>query len=368
MQRRFNATGSMLPAEGMQPGRTQSVRIQLMLAASLLALPLASCGGETGGSAGGAGTVIVAPTPTPTATPTPTPTPPPTATPTPTPANWVDAAAALYDVPPDIATCNPGTLKTAVRTEFLIRINALRALHQLPPVTYSATENDQMDQSSLMMAANRALSHTPPTSWTCYSSAGAQGAGSGNLIGGWGNGLPWSTEDDNLAGWMNERYSASIGHRRWILDPFLGKISYGRVVQQTSGGFRSDAATMKVFSFAVDPPLPSSVPPFVAYPYGDYPLRYFGPGDILSFSAVVSSASRYANGSVGFGSATVRVSDANGDLTVTDKATDNVGYGIPNSIQWKVTGLQPNVTYTVRITGVTGTPTSSYQYTFRIVP
>jgi uncharacterized protein YkwD len=347
-------------------------KVWLALAVSAFALPLASCGGSSAGSASGAGTPVVIPTPTPTPgttpTPTPTPTPSPTPTPTPTPALWTDAAAALYDVPPDFATCNPGVLKTTVRTEFLTRINDLRALHGLSPVTYSAVENDQVDQSSLMQAINNTLSHTPPSTWTCYTSVGAQGAGSGNLIGGWGNGLPWSTEDDKLAGWMNERYSASIGHRRWILDPFLGKVSYGRVTVQGANGYRSDAATLKVFNFAVDPPLPSSVPPFVAYPYGDYPVRYFGPGDILSFSAVVSGTSRYANANVSFASATVRVSDANGDLTVTSVASDNIGYGLPNSIQWKVTGLQQNVSYTVRITGVTGTPTSSYQYVFKIVP
>ena len=269
---------------------------------------------------------------------------------------------------PDVASCNPGTLKDSVRQEFLIRLNALRALHGLSAVTYSSAENAQMDQSSLMQAVNRTLSHTPPTTWTCYTATGSQGAGSGNLIGGWGTGLPWSTEDDKIAGWMNERYSTSIGHRRWILDPFLGKVSYGRVTVQDSSGFRSDAATMKVFGFNVDPPAPSSVPAFVAYPYGDYPVRYFGPTDILSFSAVVSSASRYANVNVSFANATIRVTGPSGDLPITNQAADNIGYGIPNSVQWQVTGLQQNVSYTVRITGVTGGTTSSYQYVFKIVP
>ncbi|MBO9574836.1 MAG: CAP domain-containing protein [Sphingobium sp.] len=349
-----------------------SRRARLILIFGALALPLAGCGGD-GGSAGGSGQVVIpTPTPSPTATPapTPTPSPTPTATPTPTPSTWVAAAAALYDVAPNVATCSPGTLKDAVRQEFLTRINALRALHGLTPVVLStaATDVTQTDESSLMMAVNQQLSHTPPTSWTCYTANGAAGAGSGNLIGGWGNGLPWSTEDDNLAGWMNERNSASIGHRRWILDPFLGKITYGRVAYQMSNGFRSDAATMKVFNFAVDPPAPSSVPPYVAYPYGDYPIRYFGPNDILSFSAIVNSASRFGNSNVSFANATVTVSAGSTNLTVTNVASDNIGYGIPNSIQWKVTGLQSNVTYTVHITGVTGTPTSSFQYTFKIVP
>ncbi len=341
-------------------------RHALTTSAGLLVLALlGGCGGDS--PAGSGGGVIIAPTPSPTPAPTPSPSPTPSPTPTP-PASWAAGAAALYDVPPDLAACRAGTLKEAVRQDFLDRLNALRALHGLAPVTYSSAENEQVDRASLMMAANRALSHTPPTNWLCYSATGAQGAASGNLIGGWGNGLPWSSEDDNLAGWMTERYSASIGHRRWILDPFLGQIAYGRVAQQGTDGARSDAATLKVFDFATPSPAPASVPPFVAYPQGDYPARYFGPGDILSFSAVVSSASRSANAAVNFSNATVRVSDASGDLAVTEKSADNIGYGLPNNLQWSVAGLRPNVAYTVRITGVTGAPTGSYQYSFRIVP
>ena len=363
MLRHIAAIGSTLP----------NVRLGLVLTVSALALPLASCGGS--GSAGGAGTPVVLPTPTPSPTvtpspsPSPTPSPTPSATPTATPTSW-SGVAGLYDTQPNLATCNAGVLKDAVRQEFLTRVNALRALHNLAPVTLanSTAENQQVDQSSLMMAVNQALSHTPPSSWTCYTAAGYTGANTSNLIGGWGTGLGWSTEDDHLAGWMNERYSASIGHRRWILDPFLGKLSYGRVTVQGSNGFRSDAGTMKVMSFASAPPAPSSVPQYVAYPFGDYPVRYFGASDILSFSVIASSASRGANGGVSFSGATVQVSNSSGNLTVTDVASDNVGYGIPNSIQWKVTGLQANVTYTVRITGVAGAPQSTYQYTFKMVP
>ncbi len=69
--------------------------------------------------------------------------------------------------------------------------------------------------------------------------------------------------------------------------------------------------------------------------YGDYPVRYFGPGDILSFSAIVSSSSRYANGNVGFGSATVRVSDANGDLTVTARPATMSAMASPTTSRGK---------------------------------
>lgn len=274
----------------------------------------------------------------------------------------------MYDVQPDIDACRTGTLKASVRTEMLTRLNALRALHGLPAVTYSDPDNAQVDESSLMQAANKTLSHTPPTTWLCYTATGAAGAGSSNLIGGWGNGLTWSSEDRYLGLWLTEGGSASIGHRRWILDPFLGKISYGRVAQQFSNGNRSDAASMKVFSFASAPPTPAGLPPFVAYPYGDYPVRYFGAGDYLSFSVVASGSSRGANGGVRFTGASVTVSSGGTNLAVTNVTFDNEGYGLPNNIQWRVTGLQTNVTYTVTISGITGAPQTSYQYTFKMVP
>jgi uncharacterized protein YkwD len=340
-----------------------------LASASLLAFPLAACGGS--GSVGSAPVVIATPTPssspTPSPSPTPAPTPTPSPTPTPTPTSWSAAAAAMYDVQPDIAGCRTGTLKASVRAEMLARLNALRALHNLPAVTHSDADNAQVDESSLMQAANNTLSHTPPTSWLCYTATGSTGAGSSNLIGGWGTGLRWSSEDAYLGLWLTEGGSASIGHRRWILDPFLGKIAYGRVAQQLANGSRSDAASMKVFGFAATPPTPTGLPAYVAYPFGDYPVRYFGTGDYLSFSVVASASSRGANGGVSFSGATVTVSNGSTNLAVTDVTSDNQGYGLPNSIQWRVTGLATNTTYTVRITGVTGAPQTSYEYTFKVV-
>lgn len=332
------------------------------------ALPLLSaCGGDSGGSATGSGGPVVVPAPTPTPTVTPTPAPTPTPSPTPAPTGWAAQAAALYDVQPNQAACTAGTLKAAVKADFLAKLNAARALHNLPAVTYSAVEDDQEAASSLMMAVNKALSHTPPTTWICYTAGGATAAGSSNLIGGWGTGLGFSTEDDYLAGWLRENGSASIGHRRWILDPFLGKVSYGRVSLVLSDGSRASAASMKVFNFNGGVTVPGGVPGFVAYPYGDYPARYFQPGDYLSFTAIANTGGTFgANGSVRFTGATVRVTGPSGNLTVSDVASDNDGFGVANSVQWHVTGLQAGVTYTVTISGVTGAPQSSYSYTFRI--
>lgn len=332
----------------------------------LVTLPLlGGCGGD--GSSSGGGPIIITPAPTPSPTTTPTPTPTSAPSPTPSPTGWAAQAAALYDVQPNAAACTAGTLRATVKADFLAKLNAVRALHNLQAVTYSSVEDDQEAAAALMMAVNKALSHTPPTTWTCYSASGATAAGSSNLIGGWGTGLGFSSEDDYLAGWLRETGSASIGHRRWILNPFLGKLSYGRASLVLGDGSRASAAAMKVFSFSGGVAVPGGVPGFVAYPHGDYPARYFQPGDYLSFSAVANAGGAFgANSSVRFAAATIQVSGPSGNLTVTDVSSDNDGYGVANSVQWRVAGLQAGVTYTVTISGVTGAPQSSYTYSFRI--
>lgn len=337
-------------------------RTRSVASAFALALLLAGCGG--GGSGGG---VIVAPTPTPTPTPSPAPMPSPTPSPSPLPTTWAGVAG-YYDVQPDIGGCRAGTLKAAVKAEFLARLNEIRARHGLAPVVYSTDEDVQQADSSLMMAANVALSHTPPASWLCYTGGGAAGAGSSNLIGGWGTGLGFDSEDGLLAGWLREGGTAQLGHRRWILHPFLRKTSYGRVSGTLPDGRRATTASMRVFDFASAGPAPSTVPPFVGFPQGDYPSRYFALSDYLSFSVVPSAANNGADRSVDFSAATVSVRGPSGDLTITNISRDNDGYGIANNIQWRVTGLAANISYTVTIAGVRSAPQTSYSYNFRIVP
>ena len=327
--------------------------------ACLIALPLALAGC---GDSGGGGLSVSQPA----STPTPSPSSSPTASPT--PGTWVQQAAALYDVQPNVSTCSSGTLKASVKATFLSNLNTLRALHNLPPVVYSNDEDSQEQDSSLMMAVARQLSHSPSSSWQCYSASGAAGAGGSNLVGVWGRGGGVDSEDDYLALWMTENGAADIGHRRWILDPFLGKTSYGRITIVLADGSRASTASMRVLHFNNAPAVPTGIPAFVAYPYGDYPQRYFGATDYLSFTAITSTLGVWANQSVSFASATVSVSGPSGAMPVTDISTDNLGYGVPNSIQWRVTGLQPAVSYAVTINNISGAPQTSYSYTFRMLP
>lgn len=354
-------------------------------AVSALSLLLAGCGGG-GGDGGSAaapasGGVQVVPAPAPSPTPAPAPSPTPSATPTPTPpppaltpsGSWASNAAALFSTQPDVANCQPGTLLQSVRDDVLARLNAIRALHRLPAVSYSSADDEQATQAALMMAANGQLSHTPAASWKCYTTLGANGAGTSNLYGGLISPyLAYYTEDMYLGGWLTETSNLvadSVGHRRWLLDPFLGKIAYGRVAQVLADGSRTDAAAMKVVSFSGGVSVPGNLPAFVAYPYGDYPARYFDTSSLLSFTVIADTTQRGgANATVDFSKATITVSDGGNALTVSSVSYDNERYAVPNNLQFKVAGLKAGVSYSVKIAGVgvRGTLTD-YSYTFRIV-
>lgn len=332
-------------------------------------LALVACGGG-GSSDSGAVAVVTTPAPTATATPAPTAT-TPTATATPT--GFTAQAAALYSAQSSIANCQAGQLSSSVTSAVLADLNAIRALHRLPAVTYSAGDEAAAQASALMQAANDTLSHTPPTSWRCYSSLGATGSATSNLYGGFGNGLSLMSDDAVLAGWLTETNNLvvdSVGHRRWLLHPFLGSVAYGRVAGASPTQTRADASALKVFSNAGSNVANGTLPPFIAYPYQDYPARYFSTSSLLSFSVLANaSPSSSANAQVNFVNARVTVTPRGGTaLAISKQSYDNQGYGLPNNLQFAVAGLQAGTVYDVTITGVvTNGATQSYSYFFRIV-
>ncbi len=357
---------SIFPADSGSGRRQRLRRVAPLL---LLAL-VPGCGG---GSTSGSGT-IVAPAVTPAPTPTPTPTPSPVAT-VREPAAGADFATSveqLYTATPNIAACQTGQLKPAVGVRVLAVVNDIRARHGLPSVTYSTAEEAASMQSALMMAANGQLSHTPPVDWKCYTGAGATAAGQSNIYLGYGSGLRYSQDADIMIGFLTDvdnLIANNIGHRRWLLYPFLSSIAYGRVAGNEAIRGRADGASIKVINTTQN--TAGSLPDFVAYPYQDYPTRYFANGALLSFSVIADKTRNFgANAQVRFANAAIAVRARDGvALTVGNIAYDNEGYGLSNNLQWSVAGLAANTTYDVTISNVVvaGTP-RTYSYYFRLTP
>jgi len=267
--------------------------------------------------------------------------------------------AFLYALHPDVANCDPGALSAAAQSRALKVLNQVRALHGLPAVSHDGFYDMQTMEASLVQRANNYLSHTPAPGDACYSASAADGAGTSNLSGGSGGSadpaqhiLGWTNDNDNLAAVMD------AGHRRWMIFPYLGFMSYGQV-----DGY----AALKVFGFGTGPQTPALSVDFVALPYLAYPYPLVSRGakptpwslSVLPQNGAASTFQYFQGAKV-----TVTDLDTGKQLAVTDLHTNYQGYGLSNFLSWLVSGWQYDQPYTVRISGVRlpagGTTTIEY--------
>ena len=82
----------------------------------------------------------------------------------------------------NVGNCTQGTTSTAFKQSVLDRVNSYRAFAGLPPVgLFTDTKVSDTQRAALMMSANNALNHSPPTNWKCYTQGGWNGAYYSNL-------------------------------------------------------------------------------------------------------------------------------------------------------------------------------------------
>ncbi len=120
----------------------------------------------------------------------------------------------------NVDTCDPGDMSAGWREKALKVTNLVRWLSGMPPATLSSSSNEALQECALMMTANHTLNHSPPSDWTCYTSAGAGAAGSSNLA----LGAAVGAIGDYMYDMRNE---STYGHRRWILSHGLDTVGFG---------------------------------------------------------------------------------------------------------------------------------------------
>ena len=118
------------------------------------------------------------------------------------------------------ATCTAGDMSADARANALRLVNLYRWLAALPPVTTDPAHDAEDQACALMMRANNMISHMPPTTWLCYTAAGADGASNSNVSGG-----PAVSSVDLYM--TDPGNPTTIGHRRWLLSNSLGPIGIG---------------------------------------------------------------------------------------------------------------------------------------------
>lgn len=281
-----------------------------------------------------------------------------------------------YDRIPNNGTCDEGSLKGSEKLAALNRLNAMRSRHSLPTVTYNYSKDLLTQRAAMICAANDALSHNPPTSYSCWSKEGALGCSVSNLA---LNGatstspsaitLPTSASFIDL--WLTDAGNLQLGHRRWLLNPFLEDISFGRVDRMISTTEYHTFAAVQVLDTGYAPSATAATIDGIAFPQGDYPSALVQKDWYLSFSLLIDKSDYWKNQNVDYSHASVEISDIAGHaLTVRSLAYDNVAFGLPNNLQWIVDGLQDGVQYTATIRGVAANSVQvgAIQYSFRLVP
>jgi len=292
-----------------------------------------------------------------------------------------------YDEVPNINQCKTGVLKQSEKDKVLQMINKIRSIHKLPPVVYDNSFDKKAADVSLIIVANYAdhgfslQNHTPPQSWHCWTQDGLDGGKSSDLF--FSSGSPNS--ETSVYSWLNDRGVNNLGHRRWMLDPFVKKIAFGRVDGVPING-KNTISGMAFYYDSKDEGNANSMPiDFIAFPYGDYPPSFYDQGwSVMSFTVIADRNSRWGNkDKVVFKSTKdgklinqvyVEIEDEKGNVT---KYTPDVpgqvgwdysGYGIPNCLIWQVTGLQEKKVYKVRVKDVLVNGQKrdfSYQFAFR---
>lgn len=121
----------------------------------------------------------------------------------------------------DGTMCGPGMMPPEAIDDTVRRINTYRWLAGLPNLTNDPARHDNTMACAALMSANGSLSHSPPMDWDCWTSEGASAAGTSNIAYGYGSSAA------AIDGYMEDRGTESLGHRRWILGRNLGSVGIG---------------------------------------------------------------------------------------------------------------------------------------------
>ncbi len=176
-------------------------------------------------------------------------------------------------------------------------------------------------------AANRSLSHSPPASWRCYTSPGAEAASKSNLAYGYGS-LPAA-----VTGWIMDKATPSLGHRRWILYPPLLSTGLGATPEGEHAAYSMWVSGVS----GARPPGPEwiSWPPPGYVPYQVTPTTYWSYSyPLADFSA---ASIRMTKNGVPMGTRIQPLASRYGDNTIAWKPTGLSSAAPSTDIRYRVT-------------------------------
>lgn len=284
----------------------------------------------------------------------------------------INRIAQAYVQPANIKNCKPAKMMDTERKKALDEVNAIREKHGLQPVSYNLENDEYTANAALVMVANRTIGHYPSKSLKCYTNEAAIGSKESNLHITAGSSPALVEENFPKAvidGLLIDEGVKSLGHRAWLLNPFLRSISFGRATDLADGYVDGAAVYVQDVHTQVD-----TAVDYVAYPYGQYQKAWFKHGWYMSFSAFFDKTDLWKNKNVDYSKVKIRVTDSQGkqlpvkQIAKQDKHYKGASAGLPNLLQWQVSGTKDHERYQVFIENVVvDGKVRNYRYWFEIM-
>ncbi|GAB7125737.1 hypothetical protein JCM19000A_02440 [Silvimonas sp. JCM 19000] len=212
-----------------------------------------------------------------------------------------------------VSSCAPGDTPLSYKNAEVRLLNYYRAMAGLPGnVTLSLEESTQAQAAALMMDANSQLSHSPPTTWTCYSSVGATAAGKSNLA------MSSGILNSGIGGiglYVSDGGVTSLGHRRWVLYSRLSAVGTGDTPRANALYVIGNVGAVYTPANGIAWPPAGYVPRPVSAPAQQWSFSY--PGADFSSAAVTLT------------------DDAGNAIATTGAAALDAGYG-DNTYGWNI--------------------------------
>lgn len=268
---------------------------------------------------------------------------------------WAPAHAVPITWTGSVDTCTPGSVSAAAHQATLDTVNFYRSMAGLNPVSFNPTLSARNQADALLIAANLALSHTPPTSSKCYTPDAALAASHSNIAGS----PPGSTIAAGAHAidlYMIDPTVVTVGHRRWLLYPPTRTMGSGSTDHSNSLYVSGDTAVAAPGTF--------SNPAWVTWPTAGYFPRQMEPQGLWS---ITGNAARAWD----FRDATVSVQGPSGAVPVT-KQVLAPGYG-NDTLVWKLGSAVPAVSgsaelvYDVTVSGIRTGSGAVVNHSYRVI-
>ncbi len=282
--------------------------------------------------------------------------------------NKVTSASTIFQRTPSVtAPYATGVLTEDFLESGVTYLNYVRFVAGLPAVELDSTLNEDAQHGAVLLAAIDELTHFPgkPADMdNAFYNRGAQATASSNISARWGYTNLTEMLQSAVFGCMNDNGSLgnlqTVGHRRWLLNPTLGKVGFGYAESATEWSY----IVTKVF----DESGPGCDYDFISWPVaGNHPTNLFvyqNPWSVtlnpdvyqrVSIENVKVSVTREADGQTWYFDSSTGEPNITNNSIAPYLTVDTAWYGVPNCIIFhpgsKAVESYEGV-YRVKITGI----------------